>query len=120
MSQDVTPPTPEGVKSCQKVIGELLWLVTRTRPDLMFGVSRTGASVLKSTHAIQETAKQMRLYLKATLEEGLRFEERPEDPINLYVYSDSSFARSQMSRMGLSLFWPMEVQCFGEVAANPR
>ena len=113
MSQDVTTPTPEGVKSCQKVIGELLWLVTRTRPDLMFGVSRTGASVLKSTHAIQETAKQMRLYLKATLEEGLRFEERPEDPINLYVYSDSSFAPESdeshgsfiVLANGSSMFW---------------
>ena len=113
MSQDVTPPTPEGVKSCQKVIGELLWLVTRTRPDLMFGVSRMGASVLKSTHAIQETAKQMRLYLKATLEEGLRFEERPEDPINLYVYSDSSFAPESdespgsfiVLANGSSMFW---------------
>jgi hypothetical protein len=30
MNHDVTPPSPEGVKSCQKVIGELLWLVTRT------------------------------------------------------------------------------------------
>ena len=113
MNHDVTPPSPEGVKSCQKVIGELLWLVTRTRPDLMFGVSRMGASVLKSTHVIQETAKQMRLYLRATLEEGLKFEERPEDPINLYVYSDSSFAPESdeshgsfiVLANGSSMFW---------------
>ena len=92
MNPDVTPPSAEGIKACQKVIGELLWLVTRTRPDLMFGVSRMGASVLKSTQLIQETAKQMRLYLKGTVDEGLKFEEKPGDPINLYVYSDSSFA----------------------------
>ena len=92
MSPDVIPPSAEGVKTCQKVIGELLWLVTRTRPDLMFGVSRMGASVLKSTHLIQEAAKQMRLYLKGTVDEGLKFEEKPGDPVNLYVYSDSSFA----------------------------
>ena len=72
-----------------------------------------GASVLKSTHVIQETAKQMRLYLGATLEEGLRFEERPEDPINLYVYSDSSFAPESdeshgsfiVLANGSSMFW---------------
>ena len=92
MNPDVTPPSAEGIKACQKVIGELLWLITRTRPDLMFGVSRMGASVLKSTQLIQETAKQMRLYLKGTVDEGLKFEEKPGDPINLYVYSDSSFA----------------------------
>lgn len=44
MNQDVTPPSAEGVEACQKVIGELLWLMTRTRPDLMFGVSRMGAT----------------------------------------------------------------------------
>ena len=61
----------------------------KTRPDV-WGVK--DASVLKSTQLIQETAKQMRLYLKGTVDEGLKFEEKSGDPINLYVYSDSSFA----------------------------
>ena len=30
---------PEDVKRCQTVIGDLLWLSTRTRPDLSFAVS---------------------------------------------------------------------------------
>ena len=51
-----------------------------------------GAGVLKATQVIQETAKQMRLYLKGTVNEGLKFDETTEAPINLYVYSDSSFA----------------------------
>ena len=46
----------------------------------------------RSTQVIQDTAKQMRLYLKGTVGEGLKLDEKPVDPINLYVYSDPSFA----------------------------
>ena len=35
----------EDVRQCQTVIGELLWLATRTRPDLSFAVSWLGAKV---------------------------------------------------------------------------
>ena len=92
MPPDVIPPSPEGVKFSQKVIGELLWLVTRSRPDLMYGVSRMGANVLKAANCIKETAAQMRAYLRRTVGEGLQYKQKIDDPITLYVYSDSSFA----------------------------
>ena len=92
MPPDVIPPSPEGVKFSQKVIGELLWLVTRSRPDLMFGVSRMGANVLKAANCIKDTAAQMRSYLRRTAGEGLQYKQKIDDPITLYVYSDSSFA----------------------------
>lgn len=58
----------------------------------MFGVSRVGANVLKAANCIKETAAQMRSYLKGTAGEGLRYKEKIEDPITLYVHSGSSFA----------------------------
>lgn len=63
----------------------------------------------RSTQVIQDTAKQMRLYLKGTVGEGLKLDEKPVDPINLYVYSDPALPRNQMNHMGLLLSWPMEV-----------
>ena len=92
MTPDTMEPSAESVKTSQKLIGELLWLVSRTRPDLMFGVSRMGGNVLKSSQCIKETAAQMRSYLKGTQSEGLSYKEKPEDPVTLYVYSGSSFA----------------------------
>lgn len=51
-----------------------------------------GANVLKAANCIKETAAQMRSYLKGTAGEGLRYKEKIEDPITLYVHSGSSFA----------------------------
>ena len=51
-----------------------------------------GGNVLKPSQCIKETAAQMRSYLKGTQSEGLSYKEKPEDPVTLYVYSDSSFA----------------------------
>ena len=41
------PPTIEQIRSAQKEVGELLWTVTRTRPDLMFTVAKVSALVTK-------------------------------------------------------------------------
>ena len=35
-----SPPTLDQVLGAQKYVGEVLWLLTRSRPDLMYGVSR--------------------------------------------------------------------------------
>ena len=59
MTRGTMEPTAENVKTSQKLIGELLWLVTRTKPDLMFGVFRMGGNVLKSSQCIKETVAQM-------------------------------------------------------------
>ncbi len=40
--------TPEKVKQAQQHVGELLWLVTRSRPDLMFAVSCMGSNLTKA------------------------------------------------------------------------
>ena len=38
---------PSHIKEAQRVVGELLWLVTRTRPDLAFTTSRMAQMVLR-------------------------------------------------------------------------
>ena len=66
MEEDEQPPAPEPVRLAQKLVSELLWLVTRTRPDLMCSVSRMGSSVIKSPKAVKEAADQVRGYLWST------------------------------------------------------
>ena len=39
--------TPEGIQAAQKAIGEVLWLSTRTRPELAFGASKLSSQVTK-------------------------------------------------------------------------
>ena len=78
MEPDTMEPSAESVKTSQKLMGKVLWLVTRTRPDLMFGVSRMGGNVLKSSQRIKETAAQMRFCLKGTYGEGFSYKEKAE------------------------------------------
>ena len=94
MQPDAEKPEIERIRSSQKQVGEMLWLVTRTRPDLMFGVSRMamGASVLKATDSVHEAAQQMKGYLWRTRSEGLIYKEEAESEMILNVYTDASFA----------------------------
>ena len=92
MEEDSQPPDLKRVRQCQREVGELLWLVTRTRPDIMYTISRMGAHVTKSTVKVLEAAEQTRDYLRGTWDQGLKFEEGKEKEVVIQVWSDSSFA----------------------------
>ena len=90
-------PSPEGVKVAQKIVGELLWLVTRTRPDLMYPVSRLSSATLSQPKWVMETAHQIWGYLASTSEEGIRYEggseiEDWEEGAGIEAFADASFA----------------------------
>ena len=72
MEEDPEPPSLKEVRQCQKEVGELLWLVTRTRPDIMFSIARMGAHVTKATAAVLESVAQTRDYLRGSLSQGLK------------------------------------------------
>ena len=85
--------TAEDIKKSQKVVGELLWIVTRSRPDVMFSVSRMGANITKNPQKVIEASEQTKGYLKGREEEGICFKRNYEDDeVLLECYSDSSFA----------------------------
>ena len=92
MEVDEETPSLDMVRKCQKAVGEVLWLVTRTRPDIMFAVARMGANVTRATKKVMETASQLWGFLKKTSPEGLKFEEAAEEEPVVQVYSDASFA----------------------------
>eukprot|EP00438_Fugacium_kawagutii_P030710 Skav213064 [mRNA] locus=scaffold364:594309:601403:- [translate_table: standard] len=85
-------PTAEAVRACQKVVGEMLWLVTRTRPDIMFALARMGSNITKTPEAVLEAATQLKGYIKRTQNEGIKFSTLEDSEIQLQVYSDASFA----------------------------
>ena len=57
----------EDVKKCQTIIGELLWLSTRTRPDLSFAVAYLGSRVTKCPKRVLKLAHHVVGYLMNTL-----------------------------------------------------
>ena len=85
-------PSLEEVRQAQKEVGEVLWLVTRSRPDLMFSVSKMSALVLTNPRKVHEIFRQCLGYLEATKEDGLLFSFDPEEVVTIDVYTDASFA----------------------------
>ena len=102
MSRDPPPepdqkPTLEMVREAQRISGELLWLVTRTRPDLMYTVSRISAMVLHNPQWVKEAAWQVWGFLVGTMNEGVVY--RPEkghqpweEGGGLEAFADASFS----------------------------
>ena len=59
---------PADVRKCQQLLGELLWLRGRTRPDLAFAVSTLSGWVTKCPKKVQELGRYLLGYLQETWE----------------------------------------------------
>ena len=89
--------TLEKLKRAQKEVGELLWLVTRTRPELMFAVSIMGSATTKAPDQSHEIYEQVLGYLLSHPTDGLVFDVKKEDPWLLEAFADSSFPTEHSS-----------------------
>ena len=90
--------TKEAIREAQRIVGELLWLATRTRPEIAFATSRCSQLVLTSPRWVIEMGETVWHYLKATADEGLWFFRSKGTnwcgftPAGLETFSDISFA----------------------------
>ena len=97
---------PEEVKDAQRIVGELLWLVTRSRLDLMYVTARLAQWVLRAPRTVQRLSKQVWSYLRKTLHQGLLFLPEPgqgwagESLKGLEAFSDASFAPGGQHSIG--------------------
>ena len=93
LSQPEETPDAQEVREAQKVVGELLWTLTRTRPDLMLSMSRLCSHTLKAPVKVKEISDQVKGYLKKTSDEGLKFKkDEDQEAKTMRVYTDASFA----------------------------
>ena len=95
--KEIEEPSADKVRTAQRVVGELQWLVTRTRPDLMYPVSRLSSMTLSGPTWVVEAAHQVWGYLAATWEEGIGYGGRKEaeeweEGSGIEAYADASFA----------------------------
>ena len=66
-------PDPEDILRAQKMAGSLIWLSTRTRPDITYAQSRISSMATKAPKkAFQEGMRALR-YLNGTKDLGLQF-----------------------------------------------
>ena len=89
-------PDPEDILRAQKMAGSLIWLSTRTRPDVMYAQSRISSMATKAPQrAVVEGLRVLR-YLQGTKSVGLKFKACENDGA-IVAYTDANFGvkRSQ-------------------------
>ena len=98
------------IKLGQKIIGALLWLSTRTRPDLSCAVSLVSQALFKDLKKLKDRLRHLLQYLKSTKNLGLSYP-FPKGASNKFslteftVYTDSSFAPAgKQSQTGIAVF----------------
>ena len=96
-------PTADTVKLAQKQVGECLWLVTRSRPDIMFAVSKMGSLMTRDPIKVSAMMDQLLGYLKLTEREGLVFKKNENEEKVISAYSDASFAPEGECSHGCSI-----------------
>ena len=69
--EDELDRTPTQVREAQQLGGELLWLATKTRPDIAYVVSRICSATSRAPKSAVQTAYQLIRHLNATQGLGL-------------------------------------------------
>ena len=94
---------PSALKSCQGMLGEALWIAVRTRPDLMFAVSKLASSMSRNPTGTLPYVEHLLGYVFNTVDTVLAYgaDDRtqelscgvaPEASHHLIAHTDSSFA----------------------------
>ena len=81
------------VREAQRIVGELVWLSTKSRPDLMYVISKMGSMITRNPEAVPQMAQDVWAYLADTYDQGLRYQ-APSDTQELCIHTDSSFGET--------------------------
>ena len=90
----------------REAVGSLLYLSTKTRPDLSFAVSVSGRHVEKPKHSDLNNLKRTIKYVKTTKDLGISYYKKktaPDEPI-LEAYCDSDYAGDEETRKSTTGF----------------
>ena len=99
--------TISDLRKAQSVVGELLWLSTKSRPDIAFGVGALGRMVHQRPKYVYELGIHILKYLFGTLEYGLVYRKCPQGDLGgddhlqlprstsrIEIYADISYSPS--------------------------
>ena len=81
----------------REIVGSLIYLMTTTRPEICYSVTRLSQYLSKPTLAHLNSAKYVLKYLKGTINHGLKFI-KSNSSLNLIGFSDSDWGGSQDRR----------------------
>ena len=83
------------------IVGSLIYVMTGTRPDLRYVVTKLSQNMAKPTELDLNLAKYVLRYLKGTREQCLKFE-KSETPLKLTGFCDSDWGASVKDRRSIT------------------
>ena len=86
--EDEEPIDYKEVKAAQQVIGELQWLVGRSRPDLAYGVGVLARLIHRRPKYVNQLAGHMMRYLNDTKDLGLIYKKEDDDEIEVTAFGE--------------------------------
>lgn len=81
----------------REIVGSLIYIMTSTRPDLSWVVSKLSQHLAKPKQQHWDTAKQVLRYLKGTIDLELCYQQSNQE-LKLEGYSDADWASDQCDR----------------------
>ena len=90
--EDESPISTRSLKAAQTIAGELLWVMTRSRPDICFAISLMTRLLHRRPSYVVELGKHVVKYLAGTKSMGLKFGSGMEGSQELFIKTDTSFA----------------------------
>ena len=91
-AEDEDPIEKKTLRSAQTIAGELLWLMTRSRPDICYAVSLMTRLLHRRPSYVVELGRHVLRYLAESKSMGLKFESGKRGSEELLVKTDTSFA----------------------------
>ena len=85
------------IDSYSKLVGSLLYLSNRTRPDISLATSLLAQHMTKPNEFLMKAANRVVGYLKKTNNYGLEYI-RKDEKFSLYFYVDADFGGDQQTR----------------------
>ncbi|CAE7281567.1 GIP [Symbiodinium sp. CCMP2592] len=84
--------TEEATKRAQRVVGELLWLATKTRPDLLFTTNHMASMLGRRPDYVHRVGLRVLAYLSGTVDVRLTLGPTTEVSKELVCFTDASYA----------------------------
>ncbi len=91
-------PTPTEVHLYQQIVGKLMHLACKTRPDLFLAVVSASRHNLKPSPDAWRAIHEILGYISRTPTHGITIQGKDDDEIQLRQYSDASFATGTNGR----------------------
>ena len=89
--------TPADNRLYREIIGSLVYIMTATRPDLCYSVTKLSQHLSAPTVSHMNTAKHVLRYLKGTANRNLIFK-KADEPLHLVGYCDADWGTSDDRR----------------------